>query len=249
MVGAAGFKPGGRLLDLGSGTGTFAPLLRRALGPAGSMVAFDLDAANVRQVRRHDPATGAVVGSALHLPFRDGSFDAVWSANLTQYFGDADLEVLLGEAARVARPGALVAVKDVDMSAFRFFPGSAFLGPHLAEACAVTPPVSSESVGSVRGRALRGFLQRAGLRDTSQRTFAIEYQGPLEGPALRFWSAWLPYLAGLAAEKGVPEGDLATWAEVADPEAAAAYVRRPEFYGCELQVLAVGHKAGVASGG
>jgi len=242
MVDAAALPSGGRVLDLGCGTGTFVALLREAVGPVAEIVAVDLDVANVSQIGRHDASTDAVVGSALQLPFADGTFDAVWSANLTQYFDDADLEVLLAEVARVARPGAPIAVKDVDMSALRIFPGDAFLGPHLAEACAVTPPVSSESVGSIRGRALRGWLQRAGLEETWQRTFAIEYLGPLEGSALRLWAAWLPYLARLASEKGVSEADLVTWETVVDPAAAAAFVQRDEFYGCEVQVLAVGRK-------
>lgn len=242
MVGAAALPSGGRVLDLGCGTGTFAALLRDAVGSTTEIVAIDLDVANVRQVAKHDASAEAVAGSALQLPFAGETFDAVWSANLTQYFDDTDLEVLLAEAVRVARPGATIAIKDVDMSALRIFPGNAFLGPHLAEACAVTPPVSSESVGSIRGRALRGWLQRAGLEETWQRTFPIEYLGPLEGSALRLWAAWLPYLARLASEKGVPEADLLTWRAVADPEAAAAFVQRDEFYGCEVQVLAVGRK-------
>lgn len=242
MVAAAGFAPGCRLLDLGSGTGIFTPLLREAVGPRAQIVALDLDEVNLRQMARYDAAAHAIVGSALRLPFPDATFDAIWSANLTQYFDDADLKVLLAEAVRVARPGATIAVKDVDMSALRIVPGGAFLGSHLAEACAMTPPVSSESIGSIRGRELRGWLQRAGLEETGQRTYPIEYLGPLDGAALRLWAAWLPYLARLAREKGVPEADLATWSAVADPEGAAAYVRREEFYGCEVQVLAVGRK-------
>ena len=131
---------------------------------------------------------------------------------------------------------------DVDMSALRISPGSAFLGPHLAEACATVPPVAPESVGSIRGRDLRAWLQRAGIDDARQQTFPIEYLGPLEGSALRLWASWLPYLASLAAEKGVPEADLETWRQFTGPEAAAAFAQREDFYGCEVQVLATGRK-------
>lgn len=240
MVAAAGFERGWRVLDLGSGTGIFTPLLREAVGPEGEVVAVDLDEENVRFGATRDGFAPAVAGSALALPFRDATFDAVWSANLTQYFDDDGLTVLLAEAVRVARPGALVAVKDVDMSALRIAPGSPFLGPHLAEACVTVPPVTAESVGSIRGRALRGWLHRAGLEATSQRTFPIDYAGPLEGAALRLWSAWLPYLAALAEEKGVPSEDLDAWHGLSDPEGALAFVRRPDFTASELQVLAVG---------
>ncbi|MCK9486459.1 MAG: methyltransferase domain-containing protein [Dehalococcoidia bacterium] len=240
MAAAAGFETGSRVIDLGSGTGIFTPLLRRAVGTRGQVAAVDIDLENLRHVRRHDASAQALVGSALAIPVRDGAFDGLWAANLTQSLDDAALEAALREMMRVVRPGGLVAIKDVDMAAFRFSPASPFLGPHLAEACATATPVAAESVGSVRGRDLRRWLHRAGLVDTSQRTFVIEYPGALEGSALRLWGSWLPYLAALAEAKGVPVADLETWRQVASPQDARAFVSRPDFHGSEVQVVALG---------
>ncbi len=239
MVEAVGFEPGSLILDAGCGTGSFATSLRRTVGMSGGIVASDVDVQNLRHVPRYDARAAAVAGSGIALPFQDGAFDGVWTANVTQYLGDEDLTRFLSELTRVVRPGGLVAVKDVDMTAFRFSPASPFLGAHLAEACVTTPPVAPESHGSLRGPELGTWLARAGLVDVSQRTSSIEYPGPLTGAPARLWASWLPYLALLAKEKGVPARDLAEWQQVATAERARAFVERDDFYGRELHVLAV----------
>ncbi|QLQ04644.1 MAG: class I SAM-dependent methyltransferase [Anaerolineae bacterium] len=55
------------------------------------------------------------------LPFDDGSFDAVWSANVTQYLPDPRC-AMLSEARRVLKAGGLLAVKDTEDSAFALHP-------------------------------------------------------------------------------------------------------------------------------
>lgn len=242
MVRAAGLLPGSMILDAGCGTGSFLPLIRECIEKDGSLVAVDQDLGNVQLAAAREAMSDAVLiaGSITSLPFATGSFDAAWCANVTQYFNDAALAALLLELVRVVRPGGLVTVKDVDMTGLRIHPADPLLGARLAEACLLVPPVAPESIGSLRGRALRRWLEEAGLEDVSQQTFPIEYWSPLDAPALRLWSGWLPYLASLAEEHKVAESDLELWRALADPEQAASFVRRPDFYACELQVLAVG---------
>jgi hypothetical protein len=133
-----------------------------------------------------------------------------------------------------------VAVKDVDMTAWRISPAPPFLGAHLAEACVRGEGATTQSFGSLRGRDLHQTLRQAGLRGVRQTSLLIEYAHPLSDPALQLWAEWLPYLAALAIEKGVPDEDLNVWRLVATPELALRFVQAPEFYGCELQVTAVG---------
>jgi ubiquinone/menaquinone biosynthesis C-methylase UbiE len=174
------------------------------------------------------------------LPFSTGAFDAAWCANVLQYFDDEALDGVLAELQRVVRPGGVVAVKDVDMTALRFGPAPPFVSLHLAEACATGPSVRPESIGSLRGRSLRRLLESAGLRDVRQQSFAIERWSPLDEATRRLWSDWLPYLANLALERVDAVADLDFWHQVSTRETARAYVERPDFFCCELQVLAVG---------
>jgi hypothetical protein len=57
---------------------------------------------------------------------------------------------------------------------------------------------------------------------------------------LAFWTEWLPYLAEVARSCGVPDEDRAVWEQLQTSELAADFVARDDFYGCELQVVAVG---------
>lgn len=94
--------PSGRLLDLGGGTGAaneiFGDRAVVALDPAPEMLAKNETAHRV-----------VAVGEAL--PFRDGTFDAVFSAYV---FRNLDsVETTLVEIARVLRPGGRAGVVDL----------------------------------------------------------------------------------------------------------------------------------------
>ncbi len=101
--------PGGRILDLGGGTGAAnADLGDRwvvALDPAPEMLALNAGA-------------DRVVGVGEALPFRDGSFDAVFSAyvfrNLDSVAGT------VAEIARVLRPGGKAGLVDLGRPAGAF---------------------------------------------------------------------------------------------------------------------------------
>lgn len=94
---------GGRVLDLGAGTGRNLPHLR-----AGSVVALDPDGAMLR--RAAGKASGRqylVQGDASRLPFAEGTFDAVTVALALCTI--PDLEGALREARRVLRAGGRLA--------------------------------------------------------------------------------------------------------------------------------------------
>jgi ubiquinone/menaquinone biosynthesis C-methylase UbiE len=95
---------GKRLLDLGSGTGTFA-LLPAKYG--ASVVELDISQASLRlaaarlaQAQLHDVRFCA--GEGDHLPFADHSFDVVMSINALLWL---DLTKLFPELRRVLKPG------------------------------------------------------------------------------------------------------------------------------------------------
>lgn len=242
MLRSAGFEPGMTVLDAGCGTGCFLPLLQE-LG-AGKLIALDTAPEHLQSIHQIFAGAVPVAGGAITpLPFRDACVDGVWCANTLQYLDDDGALQALTDSWRVVRPGGIVAVKDVDMTAFKISPGPPFLGLHLAEACATGADVTPQSLGSLRGRELRGLMQRAGLADVRQRAVLIERWGPLTGADAQFWSEWLPYLSKLAQERGVPDEDLETWRCVETPALAMAFVSQPEFYGCELQVVCSGRRA------
>jgi demethylmenaquinone methyltransferase / 2-methoxy-6-polyprenyl-1,4-benzoquinol methylase len=94
-----------RVLDVGAGTGDLC-LEALAQRPAARLVAVDFTPEMIRRgrARAGGRPVGWVVGDAENLPFRAASFDAVVSGFLLR--NASDLEQILAEQSRVARPGS-----------------------------------------------------------------------------------------------------------------------------------------------
>jgi SAM-dependent methyltransferase len=93
------------VLEVGSGAGQCSRWVR---SQGGRAVGLDLSHRQLQHSRRLDEHTGvavpAVLGTATHLPFRDASFDVVFSSFGALQFV-AEIERAVREAARVLRPG------------------------------------------------------------------------------------------------------------------------------------------------
>lgn len=246
MLRSVGIQSGWRLLDAGCGSGSQLPLLAELVGPTGDVAAIDLAPENVAAVRGRVADWGLAcpvaveVGSLTALPYPEGHFDAVWCANVAQFFTDEELLTVLAELRRVVRPDGLVGIKDVDMALVRLYPADPFLVSHLAEVSIRGSQVATESRGSLRGRELRRWLERAGLVDVWQRATLIERWAPLRPVERQLWGDWLAFLAELAEERGVPASDLEVWQTLRDPSSPGHLLNHPDFYACEGQVVAVG---------
>ncbi len=97
--------PGMRVLDLGCGKGRFASRLA-SLG--ATIVGLDRSAGMLA-----GGSSGArVLGSAGRLPFASGVFDAVVAVEVVQHLPPGGLDQAINEAARVLRPGGILAIVD-----------------------------------------------------------------------------------------------------------------------------------------
>ena len=248
LVRSVGIEPGWRVLDAGCGGGNYLPLLAELVGPAGRLHALDVAPENIATVearvvdwRLPCPVEARVGTLTAPLPYRDDSFDALWCANVLQYLTDDALAATLAEFRRVVRPGGIVAVKDDEVGLWVVSPGDPARYWRLFER--LTSPDDALGVamrGAFRGRALRGWLERAGLVDVWQRTTLIERWASL-GPAERaYMGRYLAFLAEQAETVAVPDGDLAFCRAQRDPTALEHLVHHPEFYWCEANPVAVG---------
>jgi SAM-dependent methyltransferase len=95
----------GRVLDVGCGPESW--LWRWGLEPVG----VDVSQRAVSAFRRHGVGL-AVVGSASALPFRDASFDSVWSIGLLHHLPDADVRAAVREMQRVRKVGGDLVIFD-----------------------------------------------------------------------------------------------------------------------------------------
>jgi ubiquinone/menaquinone biosynthesis C-methylase UbiE len=98
---------GGRVLDVGTGTGAAAMAASEAVGPEGLVVGLDPSLEMLRRARERGVEC-LVAGEALDLPFAAASFDAVVAAFVIFFF--TRYETALFDMVRVLRPGGKVGV-------------------------------------------------------------------------------------------------------------------------------------------
>jgi ubiquinone/menaquinone biosynthesis C-methylase UbiE len=155
LIGRAGFRPGMQVLDVGGGLGGPARTLATQAGC--TVTVLDLSEEFCRVGAMLTARTGLTDrvtfqhGSALDMPFPDGSFDAAWTQHATMNI--ADKERLYEEIHRVLRPGGRFAMHD------------AMAGPTQPIHFPV-PWARDQSISFLRSSdAVRALLADAGFRE------------------------------------------------------------------------------------
>ncbi len=190
VIRRAALPTGGRLLDLGTGTGDLAIDALRLPGVSAVAGDFTLEMMLVghrrlQARRQHEPAWSGA--DALHLPFREQVFDAVVSGFLMRNV--SDVERALREQRRVLRPGGRVVILDttrpkpnlltpvINIHMHRVIPALGKLLTGEGEAYTYLPD-STENFLSAEQLAARlqaaGFIQ-VGFRRLNFGTIAIHW--------------------------------------------------------------------------
>ena len=113
---AIGLPAGGRVLELGSGSGYFSFEAARRLGPDGRLLCLDLQPKMARYLRRRLDEGGVgnvdvIVGDAMNLPLRPDSFDAAF---LVTVLGELpNRQRGIAELRRAIRDGGTLSISEV----------------------------------------------------------------------------------------------------------------------------------------
>lgn len=105
-----GVTPASKVLDVGTGPGVLQPYLRRILGAAGTLLAFDISGEMIRQALRKDRTAKDLFfqGDAQHMALPTNWFDHVICFAAFPHFPHP--AQALCELARVAKPGGQVVI-------------------------------------------------------------------------------------------------------------------------------------------
>lgn len=108
LLDQAAVQPHHRVLDVGCGTGTLAVLLKQRY-PTVDVTALDPDLKALERARRKSRRAGVAItldrGFADALPYRDRTFDRVFSSMMFHHLDDGAKEGALREMHRVLVPG------------------------------------------------------------------------------------------------------------------------------------------------
>ena len=245
MVDDLNLKPGDIVLDLGCGPGLWTSLLAEKVKLNGRIVGLDSDADFISYASEKlaiDQSEGIIEfheGDFRSVPFEDESFDLVLFGNCFAYV--TDHQKVLEEQKRVTRKGGRIAVKDFQGSVLVVHPIEPLLTLKVvtAAAQALKENPSNPPFDNFSGQKLRGLLLKAGLKNVSTTSYAVQLLPPLIPEAKR-------YITGNAkwyADKGRPylsEEDFEQWQAFFDPASEEYILDSEEFYFCMLEILVIG---------
>jgi ubiquinone/menaquinone biosynthesis C-methylase UbiE len=186
----------GDVLDMGCGTGVVARAIAKRPKFSGRVIGIDLSAYLAEAAARLSSEEGLAervrfqTGDTQSLGFEDGAFDAVVAHTLMSHVPDPG--AVLGEAARLVRPGGAIGVFDGDFTSLSFelenAEDAAQFDARLVESVSNQPRVM---------RRLPRLAREAGLRIEQSFAYVLTEVGRAE-----FWESSVRSLGALLPKAG-----------------------------------------------
>jgi ubiquinone/menaquinone biosynthesis C-methylase UbiE len=210
---------GERVLDVGCGSGVVTREIAERVGAGGRVVGLDPSPALLAVARElaQEAGIGDRVefreGSALQLPFPDGSFDAVLCVTVLSHVPGG--EGTIPELARVLRPGGRLGIFDLDTDMTAFTHADRALTRRIVAAAS-----DALAVDGWLARRLPLFFRQAGLVDIRVRGFF-----PLETDPRGFYANLAERSADAALKAGaISDSERSAWLETLHAEQAHGLV-------------------------
>ncbi len=196
------------VLDMGCGTGVAARAIARRRGFAGRITGIDLSASLAATARRLAGEEGIAdrvefrAGDTRSLDLADGTFDAVVAHTLVSHVDDPS--AVIGEAARVVRPGGMVGIFDGDYASLTFGHADPSKGKVYDDAL-INAVVTSPRVM----RQMPRLLRAAGLELVASFPYVLTEIGKAD-----FWLGGIESFRKLIPKAGVmTEEEAGVWAD------------------------------------
>lgn len=232
VIQALKLPPGSQGLDAGCGIGHQVLLLAEAVGPEGHVTGLDITPKFLeyaKQLAGKAGLSGQVSfreGDIHKLPFGDNTFDWLWSADCAGYAPGNPLP-LVKELTRVIKPGGRVFL--LFWSSQMLLPGYPLLEALLdATASGIAPFTMGMEPASHYFRAL-GWFRDAGLEEPTVRTFAGNFQAPLN-EKIRSALVSLLQMRWPGAESDLSPKDKAQYQRLCLPDSPDFILNLPDYY-------------------
>jgi arsenite methyltransferase len=240
MIRSVGFQKGWSVLDAGSGSGCFIPILSEILGNYGKIYAIDLTPENVNFSRKrfnksdlscrvfHD------VGNITSMQYSNNSFDAIWCSNVFQYLTESEKEQTLNEFYRIVRPDGLIAIKELDLSASHVCPD-----PTVFKNILKKMKFSTQVHSTLRTYELPMIAFQTGLEVISRKTFFVEWFPPLQSSELPYLNAISQSFGFTALEFDLSEKESSVINRYIDPYSEDYFINSKDFYWKEAYSIVI----------
>jgi ubiquinone/menaquinone biosynthesis C-methylase UbiE len=158
----AQLKPGDRVLEIGSGTGTLTLAAKGRVGSVGEAVGIDIAPEMVavasRKANRKGVAVSFQVGSIAGIPFPENRFDAVMCSFMIFHMPEDVRKKGFTEIRRVLKPGGHLCILDATSSDKRYDVRE--LAPVLKEASFAEIEIKQIRFMVLSGKFLRGKAEK-----------------------------------------------------------------------------------------
>ncbi len=162
-------RSGESVLEVGYGSGHSLELIARSVGESGTACGIDISTGMLDVAMRRVEKAGLqgrvhfAIGDAANLPYRDGSFDAVFMAHTLELFDTPEMPAVLDEVRRVLKPGGRVGIASLSKKGgnslmLRLYEWAHRMWPKYVDC----RPIYVESAVSAAGFVIQSS-QRAGL--------------------------------------------------------------------------------------
>lgn len=224
ILDALPLPPEGTVLDVPCGNGFYAQRLAER-SACGRVIAADACDEYLRQAREH--ARGAEVRKvdAYQLPFSEGEFDLVWSA---QSMITLDPAPAVREMFRVVKPGGAVAILEGDVFHNVLLAWPVDLEAALPQAIrADSVRRYGDAVKLAPARRLRRILKQCGFHPIRRTTHSFDRAAPFDPLAASFLRHHFAQLRASAYPQLSPSNQ-AAFDRLTNPDGADSFPRRAD---------------------
>lgn len=236
----SGFQKGWTVLDAGSGSGSFIPILSKILGEDGSIYAIDIAPENIDYIKnridkiRFESKIFAEIGSITSMKYSCNTFDAILCSNVFQYLTDSEKEQTLNEFYRIVRPGGLIVIKELDLSSSDICPDETVFRSIIEKM-----KFSIQVHSTLRTHDIPKIALQSGMKVEKCKTFFVEWVPPIQ-------SSELPYLNAISQSFGfsslglcLSEKELSVISRYINPNSNDYFINSKDFYWKEAYFVVI----------